>query len=371
MLNLDRRNDPLNILNVVIAAFALLGALDRMFDNRFGLGEEFERGFHLFGSLALSMIGMIVMVPLLSEVMQPMLAFFHETLGIEPSIIPTSLIANDMGGAALAVQVAADPALGMFNGLVVSCMMGGTIAFTIPVSLTAVDKKHHKELLLGMLCGIVTIPVGCIAGGLLAGIPLALLLGNLLPLILFSVVIAAGLALCPDVCARIFGALGVAIKGLITVGLALSILKYLTGVELIPGLTSLEDAAAVSLSCSIFLTGVLPLLALVSKLIDKPMRALGRALSINENSVMGFVATLASSVTTFAMMEKMDKKGILLNSAFAISAAFAFADHLAFTMSFNAEYVGAVTLAKMVGGITSVLIGGMLYRKLYHTEVQN
>ena len=355
----------MNILNIVIAAFALLGALDRMLDNRFGLGEEFERGLHLFGSLALSMIGMIVMVPLISELMAPMLSFCHEALHIEPSIIPTSLIANDMGGAALAVQVAADPALGMFNGLVVSCMMGGTIAFTIPVSLTSVDKRHHRELLLGMLCGIVTIPVGCLAGGLLAGIPVVSLMGNLLPLIVFSAVIAAGLALCPDLCARIFSALGVFIKVLITVGLALSILRYLTGVEIIPGLTTLEDAAAVSLSCSIFLTGVLPMLALLSRVIGKPMRLLSRSLAVNEHSVMGFVATLASSVTTFAMMDKMDKKGILLNSAFAISAAFAFADHLAFTMSFNAAYVGPVTLAKLVGGVTSVFLGCVLYNRLY------
>ena len=361
----------MNILNIVIAVFALLGALDRMLDNRFGLGEEFERGLHLFGSLALSMIGMIVMVPLLSDLMAPMLSFFHETLHIEPSIIPTSLIANDMGGAALAVQVAADPALGMFNGLVVSCMMGGTIAFTIPVSLTSVDKRHHRELLLGMLCGIVTIPVGCVFGGLLAGIPILSLMGNLLPLILFSAVIAAGLALCPDLCARIFSLLGVVIKALITVGLALSILRYLTGVEIIKGLTTLEDAAAVSLSCSIFLTGVLPMLSLLSRMIQKPMRALSGKLNVNEHSVMGFLATLASSVTTFAMMDRMDKKGVLLNSAFAISAAFAFADHLAFTMSFNASYVGPVTLAKLVGGVTSVFLGCVLYNRLYGKETNN
>ena len=342
-----------------------------MLDNRFGLGEEFERGLHLFGSLALSMIGMIVMVPLIAQFMTPLLTFFHETLHIEPSIIPTSLIANDMGGAALAVQVAADPALGMFNGLVVSCMMGGTIAFTIPVSLTSVRKPLHRELLLGMLCGIVTIPVGCLAGGLLAGIPFGALLANLLPLILFSALIAAGLALCPDLCARIFSVLGVFIKALITVGLALSILRYLTGVELIPGLTTLEDAAAVSLSCSIFLTGVLPMLALLSRAITKPMRALSRLLAVNEHSVMGFVATLASSVTTFAMMDKMDKKGVLLNSAFAISAAFAFADHLAFTMSFNPDYVFPVTLAKLTGGVSSVLLGCLLCRRLYGKEAQS
>ena len=355
----------MNILNVIIAIFALLGCIDRLLDNRFGLGEEFERGFHLFGSLALSMIGMIVMVPLLSDLMQPLLTILHEAWGMEPSIIPTSLIANDMGGAAMAVQVAADPQLGMFNGLVVSCMMGGTIAFTIPVSLTAVRKEQHRELLLGMLCGIVTIPVGCIAGGLFAGISFGKLLGNLLPLIVFSVIIAAGLAFFPDMCARLFGMLGVLIKGLITLGLALSIFRYLTGVEIIPGLTSLEDAAAVSLSCSIFLTGVLPMLSLLSRAIVRPMGMLSRKLHINESSVTGFVATLASSVTTFALMEKMDKKGVLLNSAFAISAAFAFADHLAFTMAFNGEYVPAVVLSKLVGGITSVIVGCILYARLY------
>jgi len=357
-----------NILNIVVAVFALLGCIDRMLNNRFGLGEEFERGFHLFGSLALSMIGMIVMVPLLSELMQPLLNFLHDMLGMEPSILPTSLIANDMGGAAMAVQVAADPELGMFNGLVVSCMMGGTIAFTIPVSLTAVRKEQHRELLLGMLCGIVTIPVGCLVGGLLAAIPLGKLLSNLLPLIIFSIAIAAGLACCPDICARIFGMLGVLIKGLITLGLALSILRYLTGVEIIPGLTSLEEAAAISLSCSIFLTGVLPMLSLLSRAIARPMSALSHRLRVNKQSVMGFVATLASSVTTFAMMEKMDKKGVLLNSAFAISAAFAFADHLAFTMAFNSVYVGPVVLAKLVGGMTAVGLGCLLYRRMYRGE---
>lgn len=360
----------MSILNIVIAVFALLGCVDRVLGNRLGIGEEFERGFHLFGSLALSMIGMIVMVPLLADVMQPMLVFLHGVFGIEPSIVPTSLIANDMGGAALAVQVAADPALGMFNGLVVSCMMGGTIAFTIPVSLTSVRREQHRELLLGMLCGIVTIPVGCLLAGVIAGLPIKALLVDLLPLLLFSVIIAAGLALCPDLCAKVFSALGVLIKTLITLGLALSILKYLTGVELIPGLTSLEDAAAVSLSCSIFLTGVLPMLSLLSRAIARPMRKLSAALRVNEHSVMGFVATLASSVTTFAMMEKMDKKGTLLNAAFAISAAFAFADHLAFTMAFNAEYALPVVLGKMIGGITSVIVGCLLYKRLYQNDVE-
>jgi len=358
----------LQVLNWIIAAFALLGALDRLLGNKFGIGEEFERGFHLFGSLALCMIGMIVLVPRLADVLQPALAFLHEKLGMEPSVLPASLIANDMGGAALSVQVAANAELGMFNALVVSCMMGATIAFTIPVSLAAVPQEKHRELLLGMLCGIVTIPVGCLVGGVLAKLPIGLLLLDLWPLLLFSGLLAAGLALCPEFCARVFRGLGVVIKALITVGLALAILKYLTGLEPIKGLTSLEDAAAVSLSCSIFLTGVLPLISLLSRLIGKPMRALGRVMKVNESSVMGFVATLASGVTTFAMMEKMDKKGVMLNAAFCISSAFVFSDHLAFTMAFHAPYVGPVTAAKLVGGLTAVALAWILSRSLCREE---
>lgn len=354
----------MQILNYVIAAFAILGALDRLAGNRLGIGEEFERGFQLFGSLALSMIGMIVLVPLLANAMQPALAFLHQKLGVEPSVVPASLIANDMGGAALSVQVAANEELGLYNALVVSCMMGGTIAFTIPVSLTAVPREKHRELLLGMLCGIVTIPVGCLAAGVLARVPFGLLLRDLLPLILFSAVLAVGLAFCPEICAKIFRGLGLVIKALITAGLALSVLNYLTGIELISGLTPLEEAAAVPLSCSIFLTGVLPLLALLSRLIARPMRALGGVIRVNESSVMGFVATLASGITTFALMEKMDKKGVMLNAAFSISAAFVFSDHLAFTMAFCSDYVGPVTAGKLVGGITALGLALLLSRRL-------
>ena len=354
----------MNILNIVIGAFAILGALDRLLDNRLGIGQEFERGFHLFGGLALSMIGMIVMVPLLAQWMQPILTFLNTALGIEPSIIPATLIANDMGGAALSCQVALDPELGLFNGLVVSCMMGGTIAWTIPVSLTSVPKAKHRELLLGMLCGIITIPVGCLLSGFFTPISFGTLFVNLLPLIVISIILAIGLALCPDFCAKVFQGLGFVVKALITAGLVLSILEYFTGVVLVPGLNSLEDAAAVSLSCSFFLTGVLPMLALLSKLISRPMARLSKALDLNTESSLGFVATLASSVTTFAMMEKMDKKGVMLNAAFAISAAFAFSDHLAFTMAFDKSYALPVVLAKLIGGITAVIIACMLHKKL-------
>ena len=45
------------ILIAVMAAFAALGAIDRIFGNRFGLGESFEEGILAMGTLALAMLG--------------------------------------------------------------------------------------------------------------------------------------------------------------------------------------------------------------------------------------------------------------------------------------------------------------------------
>ena len=50
----------------IMAAGALIGGADRLLGNRLGLGEKFEEAFLLLGSTALSMAGIICLVPLVS-----------------------------------------------------------------------------------------------------------------------------------------------------------------------------------------------------------------------------------------------------------------------------------------------------------------
>ena len=73
------------------------------------------------------------------------------------------------------------------------------------------------------------------------------------------------------------------------------------------------------------------------------------------------MGSLATNVTTFGMMRDMDDKGVVLNSAFAVSAAFTFAGHLAFTMSFNSEYVLPMIVGKLVAGVFAVVIAQVMY----------
>ena len=45
-------------------------------------------------------------------------------------------------------------------------MMGPTIVFTIPVALGIISKSDRSYLGAGVLAGLITVPIGCIAGGL-------------------------------------------------------------------------------------------------------------------------------------------------------------------------------------------------------------
>ncbi len=354
----------MNPITIVMVCFSMLGALDRIFGGKFGLGKEFERGIMMMGNICLSMIGMIVISPFIADVLKPVFSFVHEVMHIDPSIIPATLFANDMGGAPLAKEIAVNEGIGMFNALVVSAMMGATVSFTIPVALGMVDKEQHKELLLGLLCGIVTIPLGCLVSGVILRLPMGSLLANLLPLVIFSAVIATGLMLCPDKCVKIFSIFGTFIKILITIGLALGILRYLTGIELIKGLETFEEGGAICLNACAVMTGAFPLMYVLGKLLNKPMKKLGEKLGVNENSVMGLLSSLATSMTTFGMMKDMDKKGVMLNSAFAVSAAFTFAGHLAFTMAFDSSYIFTVIIGKLVAGFLALGVALILCRRM-------
>lgn len=354
----------MSAITIIMLAFSVIGAVDRIIGNRLGLGKEYEKGFMLLGNMALSMIGMLILSPLLATWLDPVLVAFYGFTGIDPGVIPASLFANDMGGASLSVAVAKDETLGRFNGLVVSSMMGCTVSYTIPYSLSVVDKKNHKGLFLGILCGLATIPVGCLFGGLMLGVPVLKLLWNMLPLFLFSGAVVLGLVLAPEITVKIFSWLGVGMRGLITIGLVLGGLEFLTGKEIVKGLADMESAAMICVNSAIVLSGAFPLMNLVSRLLAKPLDIMGKKLGVNKTAAMGLLSSLVTNTTTFEMVDRMDDKGIVINSAFAVSAAFVFGAHLAFTMAFDGTCVAAMMVGKVVAGLLALWLALVMYKRM-------
>ena len=50
--------------------------------------------------------------------------------------------------------------------------------------------------------------------------------------------------------------------------------------------------------------------------------------------------------------------------AFAVSGAFVFAGHLAFTVSFNSDYLVPVIIGKLTAGICSVILANFVFNKM-------
>lgn len=352
----------MEVLQWIFAIFAVIGAFDRIIGNRLKLGEEFEKGIVASGTLSLAMVGMICIAPTLAAWLGPVFEPVSKFTGIDMSFIG-SFIANDMGGAAISSALAGNETVGGFNGLVVASMLGATVCFTVPVALKMIDKSYHKEVLSGILCGIATMPIGCIVSGLMLKIGFTQLLLNMIPLIVMAVITCIGLVFKPDLCRKIFGIIGDIVVIIITIGLAAGIFSHLTGKALIPHMSPIKDAFAIVADVAIILAGVFPLIKVISKIFSKIFAAAGKKIGIDETSVLGLISSLANSIPTFEMAGKMNAKGRMMNMAFAVSASFVFGDHLAFTMSFDNRFLFAVIAGKLISGICAVIAAHFMYRK--------
>ncbi len=352
-----------DIIIWVMAAFALLGAADKIFGGRFGLAQSFEEGILAMGSLALAMVGIISLAPVLAGLLKPVVVPVFSFLGADPAMFAGTILACDMGGGALAAQMTQDPQAALLGGVLAGAMMGATIVFTIPVALGILVPEDRPYMAKGILCGIITIPIGIFTGGLTAGFPVAMVAKNCLPIVLIAALIALGLWRWENAMIRGFTVFGKAITIVITIGLAAAIFEALTGMALIPGMAPITEGFETVGAIAIVLAGAFPLVFVITKLLQKPLLKLGGLLGMNDTAAAGLIASLANSIATFGMVKDMDKRGKVINIAFAVSAAFVFGDHLGFTAGFAPEMLVPMIVGKLAGGITAVAVAMLLTKK--------
>ncbi len=351
------------MLIAVMAAFAVLGGLDRIFGNRFGLGQEFENGILAMGSMGLAMIGIISLSPVLAGLLRPVVVPIFRFLGADPAMFAGTLLACDMGGGPLAMELTEDTRAALLGGVITGSMMGATVVFTIPVAMGIVAAEDRPALAKGILAGIVTIPVGILAGGLVAGFPVLMVARNLIPIVIIAALIALGLWKAEKAMVRGFELFGKGVVAVITLGLVAIIVESLTGFVLIEGLAPIEEGFATVGNIAIVLAGAFPLVYALTRLLRRPLLKLGKTLGVNDVAAAGLVATLANSIATFSMVKDMDRRGKVVNMAFAVSAAFVFGDHLGFTAGFAPEMLTGVIVGKLAGGAAAVATALFLTRE--------
>lgn len=366
---------------VIMMIFMVVGAIDKVRGNKKGYGEKFDEGFNAMGPLAIAMVGVVALAPVLRIILQPIIAPIYEMLGANPAMFATTLLANDMGGYPLAMQLAGDnQAIGNFAGLILGSMMGPTIVFTIPVALSIIKKEDRPFLACGILVGLITIPLGCIVGGLVMNmtpykIGFGEILINLVPVIIIAGLIAIGLWFKPISMMNGFMKFGNAITIIITIGTAIAVFQYQTGIrfplfdvmvdaEKNGGTVPLQDGIMIVGSIAIVLIGAFPMVHFITKNFAKPLMKFGKVLGVGESASAGFVATLANNIPMFNIMHEMDSRGKILNVAFAVAAAFVFGDHLGFTAGVNPDMIFAVVTGKLTAGLTAIILGVVLAPKL-------
>ena len=352
-----------DIIIWILGIFAVLGALDRILGNRLGLGKPFEEGILAMGSLALAMLGIISLAPVLASVLEPVVVPVYRFLGADPAMFAGTILACDMGGGSLAVEMTTDPQAAGLGGVITGSMLGATIVFTIPVALGILEPADRPHLAKGILCGIVTIPMGVLVGGLVAGYPVGMVAKNLIPIVLIALLIALGLWRAEKAMIRGFTVFGKLITALITAGLGCAIIQELTGIIILPGLAPLSEGFETVGDIAIVLAGAFPLVHWLTRLLDRPLRKVGQLLGINDAAAGGLIASLANSIATFGLVKQMDDRGKVVNIAFAVSAAFVLGDHLGFTAGFAPSLLPAVILGKLAGGISAVAVALMLTRQ--------
>lgn len=351
------------IIIYIMVIFMIIGGIDRCLGNKFGYGKQFEEGFMAMGSLALAMVGVVSLAPVLANILRPIVSPIYKMLGADPAMFATTLLACDMGGYPLAMQLAETQEAGTFAGLILGSMMGATIVFTIPVALGIIEEKDREFLAKGVLAGIITIPLGCLAGGLVAGYSIKMIVMNLIPIIIVAALIAIGLWKIPNKMTNGFTIFGKGVVIVITIGLVAIVVETLTGIVIIPGMAPISEGIQVIGAIAITLAGAFPLVYFITKVFNKPLLKLGSLLGMNDKAAAGLIATLANNIPMFGLLKDMDNRGKIINVAFAVSGAFVFGDHLGFIAGVDKTMIFPMVVGKLVGGISAIILAIILFGK--------
>lgn len=389
------------IIMYIMMFFMLIAAVDRIllqfggfacFFGKFGksiegLGGQFEEGFMAMGALGLAMVGMTALALVLAYVFGLVIILVYEMLGANLLMFAGTLLACDMGGFFFAKELAGgDVAAWLYFGLIFGLMMGPTIVFFISVALGIIEPFDCCYLALGVLAGIVTILIGCIAGGLVAmyfGVQIngqlveftfALILMNMILVLIVAVLVALGLKFILEKMINGFQIFAKFFVALITFGFAAAVVKFFFGWELIFGLDFIfmafgdklgEVMRAIEVIGFIFcvLLGAYLMVLLLTCWFEKPLMSVGKLLNMNNIAAAGMVATLANNIPMFGMMKQMDTCGKVINCAFAVSAAFALGDYLGFAAANMNAMIFLMIVGKLIGGVTAIGVAMMLVPK--------
>ncbi|MCM3079963.1 ethanolamine utilization protein EutH [Brevibacillus invocatus] len=374
-----------SVIIYIIMICAVIGAIAAIRNSDTGLGKEFMEGLHSTGYIFVPAAGIMASLPYISWFVEKAVSPLFHQIGADPAIAATAILASDMGGYQLANMLKSSLE-GWVMALIVGFMAGATIVFSIPMGLAMLDKRDHKYMALGIMSGILTVPIGAfISSAILVltsmqvrpeiaasgestyafAIGMGQVLLNLSPILVFVVAIALGLRFLPDMMIKGFMIFGRTMDAGIKLVLVFSIVEYFTGFfSMIGGswgfdpiiadekdqFRALETAGYIG----IMLAGAFPMVYLLRKYASKPLEALGMRLGLSPTGSAGLLATIANILAMFRLVRFMPPKDKVINISFGVCAAFLLGDHLSFSANFQPNIILPVIVGKLSAGVIAI-----------------
>lgn len=352
-----------NLLLYIVAIFFVIGAVDYILGNKFSLGNFFENGIKTMGPLAISMVGILSLTPLFSNLVNTYLSPLMTKIHLDPSICSSCFIAVDMGAYNLSLKIAQSSSFIKFSGILVSSILGCTLSFTLPLSLGMIKQKDMDFLAKGMLCGLITCPLGLFIGGLLLKIKVSMLFLNLLPIIILSVILSVLIIYKQNMCIEVFKAFGKLIVIISIIGLVLQSVNSIAGIKIIGNLMDLKEVLFIVGKIGIFLGGAYVMLECIQRIFKNQLTKLSTKFSISVNSITALIGSLASAIVVFSDFDNLDDKGKIICSAFSVSGAYVLGGQLGFVASVDASIISIYILTKLLSGIAAIVLSAIMYKQ--------
>ena len=264
----------------------------------------------------------------------------------------------------LAAQIAQEPAAGLYNGLIVAAFLGSTINGTIPLALGRLTGTKRAAAVRGLFLGFLVLPVGCLLTGALCGIPLSVLLHNTWPVLAVAVLLLLLFKSGSSAIGPIFNGISLAVRGLTLFGFCISVLQETSGIVLLEGLTPLAGIYPVICSIGAFLAGILPFFAFVQRLLTAPLTKLAARLQLEPilsadpavDQVSAHISGGRGGGGGFISLKPLEERGITLNTAYAVVAAYSVGDFLAFTLQFSPAHALPMMAGRLLSGLLAVVL---------------
>lgn len=309
----------MNIFIALMLVFAAAGLLDEILGGKLGLMPNFEKGLATMGGLAMSTVGFYAIGVTYVQTHAEAIAEAAKHMPFDPALIPSCLLAPDMGALGMAQKLAATPALAAFTGAMVAGSLGMTVGYQLPVFLAAVRKDEIGELMRGFIFGLIAIPSGLAVGGLMLGLPVRQLFFNMIPVLVLCMVLIAAFVLVPALTMKIMIFLGNAIRIFSFLLFGVAVFGIFMPKYAVVENALIEEMLFMVLRMVIAACGGLVLSQVALKRLQKPIQRIGAVLGIKEEAVVGLFLSFIQSLAMLPLFSKMDKRGKVLNAAFSVA----------------------------------------------------